>query len=66
MPRQNKTIPHQPLRTNNSCSSKRRYISEQQALDTADYQMLLNPTVQLAVYHCDQCGGWHLTNVGKK
>jgi hypothetical protein len=66
MPRKNKSIPHQPYQHNNMCEDKRRYISEKDALEVAAYQMLLKPSLELGVYKCPYCGGWHLTNIGKK
>lgn len=61
MPRRNNTPPHHPLRLRLDCSEKRRYATEREARETADYQMLLNLDLELAVYKCELCGGWHLT-----
>jgi hypothetical protein len=61
MPRRNQTPRHQPFRFVSNCLSKRRYATERQAEETAEHQMLVNQNIQLSVYKCDICGGWHLT-----
>lgn len=61
MPRKNKALPHQPYQRRSSCDTKRRYKTEQEATKIAEYQMLLHPDLELSVYHCQDCGGWHLT-----
>lgn len=66
MPRHNKTIPHKPPLPPISCAKKRRYISEKDALEVAAYQMTLKPEVELGIYRCMHCGGWHLTSINKK
>ena len=66
MPRRNKTIPHKPYGGNDACAKKQRYANEKQALEVAAYQMLLKPALQLGVYKCTHCNGWHLTNIGEK
>jgi len=61
MPRRNKRI--KPLATSvqADCTSKRRFNNEQSSLKAADDQMLINMNIELRVYKCDQCNGWHLT-----
>ena len=44
-----------------SCTRKRRYRSQGDALDAA---MLLGIERQRAAYHCPLCGTWHLTTLG--
>ncbi len=66
MPRQNHTKPHQPFRFASNCQQKRRYGNEREALEVAAYQMLLKPELQLGVYKCELCGGWHLTSIKQK
>jgi hypothetical protein len=61
MPRQNHTPPHRPFQFTSSCQQKRRFATERQALEAADYQMLVKPGLELAVYKCPDCHGWHLT-----
>lgn len=40
---------------------KKRYDSEHEALNTADYGRSARG-VDLRVYECSDCGGWHLTS----
>ncbi|HMI09778.1 MAG TPA: hypothetical protein VK497_05290 [Candidatus Saccharimonadales bacterium] len=61
MPRQNNTPKHQPFRFASNCEQKRRFGTEKEAQDAAEYQMLLKPNLELSTYKCDLCGGWHLT-----
>lgn len=60
MPRRNKSIKHvQPVIK--TCSPKRQFSNERLALEAADYQMLMKPNLELRVYKCGLCQGWHLT-----
>lgn len=43
-----------------SCGRKYRYETEQAAL-TAAAKRVLNGAPTLRAYHCELCGGWHLT-----
>jgi hypothetical protein len=61
MPRKNNTPPHLPLRFVNACEQKRRFRTEKEAASAAEHQMLLKPDLELSVYQCELCGGWHLT-----
>lgn len=64
MPRRNKTITHKKHQTANiamNCNSKRRFLNKNEAEKMAEYQMLINPDLQLSVYQCDLCHRWHLT-----
>lgn len=65
MPRRNKSVKSsvRPLIT--TCESKRKYTTEKQANDTAEYQMLINSDLELSVYKCDLCQKWHLTRNNK-
>lgn len=62
MPRKNNAPKHQPFRLVNNCEQKRRFKTEKEALSAADYQMLLKQDLELSVYQCELCGGWHLTS----
>lgn len=45
------------------CEGKRFFESEEKALEAAEYGMLENMSISLGVYHCLNCGNWHLTSV---
>jgi hypothetical protein len=66
MPRRNKTVPHQAYTFVSHCQKKRRFSSEKEAKEAADIQMTLVSNVELGVYKCELCGGWHLTSKHKK
>jgi hypothetical protein len=66
MPRKNNLPTHQPYRFTSGCSQKRRFVREKEAQDAAEYQMLIKPTLELSVYKCQECGGWHLTRQARK
>jgi hypothetical protein len=61
MPRKNNTPPHQLFHFASNCQQKRRYVNEKMAEAAAEHQMLLQYDLELSVYKCDVCGGWHLT-----
>lgn len=61
MPRKNHQIPHKKQNYVAGCHGKRKFKTEREALAAADYQMLVKPRLELAVYHCDFCNHWHLT-----
>ncbi|MET0979802.1 MAG: hypothetical protein ABWX90_00935 [Candidatus Saccharimonadales bacterium] len=61
MPRRNQTPQHQPFHFASNCQQKRRFSTEREAVAAAEYQMLLKPDMELSVYKCELCGGWHLT-----
>ncbi|MDB5165493.1 MAG: iviTM7 [Candidatus Saccharibacteria bacterium] len=61
MPRRTKSTPHHPFRFASNCDQKRRFDTEKKARDAAEYQMLIKPELELDVYKCELCGGWHLT-----
>lgn len=42
-----------------SCRQKRRFETEREA-DDAAYQARMDGR-ELGIYHCELCGGWHLT-----
>lgn len=66
MPRRNNTPVHKPFLFTPSCSQKRRFLKEREALDAAEHQMLIKPNLELSVYKCEHCGGWHLTRQTRK
>jgi len=59
--RKNKQLKHTPFHPINREAGKTRYATERQAKEAADYQMLLNPDLELYVYKSDLDGGWYLT-----
>lgn len=48
-----------------SCARKKRYPSRYMA-DRAAATCEFRRDVRLSVYHCDTCGGWHLTSHPKE
>lgn len=48
------------------CREKRRFPTEKQARYAADTQELTQPDLELDVYQCQQCRGWHLTRTDNK
>lgn len=64
MPRKNRSpqITRRPF-PQKDCGSKRRLQSARHAEAQAELQMLEQPRLQLATYHCAECNGWHLTSV---
>lgn len=44
-----------------ACREKRRFPTEKQALHDAETRMLGDITLELTVYRCAHCQGWHLT-----
>ncbi len=61
MPRKNNTLFHARFHFISGCQNKRKFRNEREALEAAEYQMLIKPSLELSVYKCDVCGGWHLT-----
>ena len=61
MPRKNKSIKHQQFSTSLFQCTKKKYKSENEAKDAAQFQMLENISLELSVYECDICKYWHLT-----
>lgn len=61
MPRRNKNPKHSPFQFVNREAGKTRYATKRQAEEAAEYQMLLNPDLELHVYKSDLDGGWYLT-----
>lgn len=45
-----------------ACREKRRFPTEKQAQYAADTGMLTDTNVELDIYECVHCGGWHLTS----
>jgi len=46
----------------NNCQSKVRYDSKDKANKSAEMRNLENLNLNLEVYKCDMCSGWHLTS----
>lgn len=44
-----------------ACQSKRFFISKIDAEDTATY-LFYEKDLNLSVYHCNICDGWHLSS----
>ncbi|OIP85825.1 hypothetical protein COV88_02265 [Candidatus Saccharibacteria bacterium CG11_big_fil_rev_8_21_14_0_20_41_19] len=67
MPRRNKPIKHvyRNVKPGATCDSKRQFINEREAVKAAEFQMLVNLNLELAVYQCDACFKWHLTKSKK-
>ncbi len=43
------------------CQNKKSYNSKSEAEQSINYQMRLNPDIQLKTYYCPDCQKWHLT-----
>lgn len=61
MPRKNKVVKHTPYQFTNREAGKTRYGTKSAAEKAADYQMLINPGLELYVYRSEVDGGWYLT-----
>ena len=61
MPRRNNIPNHTKFKFISSCDTKRRFGTKIQAEAAADYQNLIQSELELSVYRCELCGGWHLT-----
>ncbi len=58
------TNAHNPSDTAlSTCERKRSFHSEKDALAAAEEQMSYHLTLELGVYQCLLCGGWHLTQL---
>lgn len=60
MPQKHK-IRYTGSNTPQSCGGKRCYRSRQETELVKTEQEIINPDLTLAIYHCVQCGQWHLT-----
>jgi len=61
VPRRHQNPRHIPFQSAQDCSPKKRYGSEFLAKRAAEESMSLDYNLELYVYKCDLCGGWHLT-----
>lgn len=63
MPRRNNAPKQQrtPFQAG-ECSSKQRFANQVAAQRQAEILMLQQPGLELSVYHCHRCNGWHLTS----
>ncbi len=61
MPRKNRSIKHQPYSANLPSCGKRRFNNANDAQAAAEFQMLQDMNLELAIYQCDSCRHWHLT-----
>jgi len=67
MPRRSKKVAESKLyRFDPTCSGKRFFATEAEALEAADVGMLENMTVTLGVYQCATCRQWHLTSMSSQ
>jgi hypothetical protein len=74
MPRRNRRKPSPPLppardpgherRRRAACAAKERYASEAEARAIALMNAPRGRAAATQPYHCDVCGGWHLTTRG--
>lgn len=62
MPKSRRPRAHKEYSFNLPCEGKNRYETEKDAQDGADFHMLEDMTLNLAVYHCPYCGHWHMTS----
>lgn len=61
MPRRHKATNQPRGQFLQSCESKRRYSSKKDCEDAVEIAALQR-MVELDVYNCSLCGGWHLTS----
>ena len=47
------------------CEGKKRFETEADAIDGADFHMLENMNIDLSVYQCHICHYWHMTRAKK-
>lgn len=62
MPRRHSSPKHTPFQPISGCSGKKRFNRREQAERAKDDAELTSIHLQLAVYRCDHCSGWHLTS----
>jgi len=69
VPRRNRRAPAPPPLTfqapraqRESCERKERYASEAEARSIALMNAPRGRGAAVTAYHCDVCGGWHLTS----
>ena len=60
MPQKHK-IRHAGSQKPHLCGGKRRYTSKEEALLVKEEQEVITSGLELSIYRCIQCGGYHLT-----
>jgi hypothetical protein len=66
MPRRNRAPIHTPFRDLRVPHTKRKFSNKESAQTAAELGMLQTTGLELSIYKCDQCGGWHLTSRSAK
>lgn len=66
MPRRNNNQQIKRIQFSNACEQKRRYNTQNIAESAAEDGMLRDMSLELSVYRCDYCSGWHLTSGSRK
>lgn len=61
MPRRHSHQKHTPFSFQETCQEKRRFANEHDAQESAESLMAENIGLQLHIYQCPRCHGWHLT-----
>lgn len=60
MTKRRKTIKHSLMGPPSVCATKRKFATEEAALEGAELRMLDNMTLDITIYRCDECRQWHL------